>query len=296
MKKENDKQVFVLSSELRKGINSINTFANIYSSIISKKYDQIIVDLCNMQYIHPHYAVLIAAIPYISQLNNVSSIIKVNTHNDKFKEFLNKTGIFSGANILDQIITPKSRKMNKVPFIALEDENQGLKISEKIINSFPIEYSEAFKSELISIIYEIISNSFTHSESKYVFCCGCLDNKRDFHFSIFDFGIGIPAKVKSFKEDILSDKEALMWAWEKGNSTLNGRLDYPRGAGLDLLKEFTHTNNGDLFMVSGNSYCKITSKGDKYEKYENDFLGTFFSMTIKRDIIHTYSNFNNLEG
>lgn len=278
-------------NELRKGLSGIKVFCNIFNAIRCGNHKSILIDFQATTFIHPHYAVLIAAISYIAKKYNVQSTIRFTTANDKFLNFIRNTGIFANVKGLPSNGTIDSKK-NKIPFIVLHNENEGLAISEKIINSFPIDFSDNLKTELVSKIFEIISNAFTHSKCNEVFCCGCLDDKKNLHFSIYDMGIGIPKNVNKYLHKQLSDEAAIRWAWEKGNSTLNGFVDYPRGAGLDLLKDFSHKNNGDIFMISGGAFCKIKVKEstpcDIFQKYENDFLGTFFSMTIKNDNIHRY--------
>lgn len=283
---------FDMNFELRRGLKSIEKFSEIFNAIREQPNERVLINFADYKYIHPHYAVLIAAIPYISKLYKVSSTIRINTRNDKFVEFITKTGIFDNVRDIRHSDIVSSKK--KVPFIVLNDDKQGLEMSEKIINAFPVTISADLKADLVSKIYEIISNAFTHSKCSTVFCCGCLDTKGDFHFSIYDIGIGIPSGVNKYLGTNWPDEQALKWAWEKGNSTLNGVTDYPRGAGLDLLKEFAHKNNGEILMVSGKSFCKIRNDKDVFRSMNSDLLGTFFSMSIKKDSLNRYAL--NVEG
>ena len=283
---------FDMNFELRRGLKSIEKFSEIFNAIREQPNERVLINFADYKYIDPHYAVLIAAIPYISKLYKVSSTIRINTRNDKFVEFITKTGIFDNVRDIRHSDIVSSKK--KVPFIVLNDDKQGLEMSEKIINAFPVTISADLKADLVSKIYEIISNAFTHSKCSTVFCCGCLDTKGDFHFSIYDIGIGIPSGVNKYLGTNWPDEQALKWAWEKGNSTLNGVTDYPRGAGLDLLKEFAHKNNGEILMVSGKSFCKIRNDKDVFRSMNSDLLGTFFSMSIKKDSLNRYAL--NVEG
>lgn len=278
---------FNLNSEYRKGTNSIIRFAKIIQYLQSNENKRVLIDLTDYSYIHPYFAVLIAAIPYIGESFNNGITIRFSKQNEKCNNFLQKTGILK--HYLHD--NGKSNKKS-VDFKIITKEEDFPEAIYDIINKFQVELSQEVKDILFSKLYEIFSNSFTHSGKKQVFCCGALDSQQSLSFSIYDAGRGIPDNVneylKSLNKPTLSSEQALHWAWERGNSTLNGKTDYPRGAGLHLLESFVKSNQGDIIMVSGNSYCKISNEKRSFRQLEFPLLGTLFCMSIKKDKNHKY--------
>ena len=183
----------------------------------------------------------------------------------------------------------KARTRNKqLDFKIVKDDEDGTELATDIIEKSPVKLSEDLKNELISKIYELFANAFTHSSSKNVFCCGCCDSQGSFVFSVYDTGVGIIDNVNKYVGKTFQPKEALEWAWRTGNSTLNGIVDYPRGKGLNILEEFIKLNNGEIFMISDKSHCKINKKTRYFENNEINLKGTLISISIRKDNEHIY--------
>lgn len=121
-----------------------------------------------------------------------------------------------------------------------------------------------------------------------VFCCGFINDSNQFTFSVYDAGVGIPYNVSQYLGSEISPQDALKWAFEQGNSTLNGQLDYPRGAGLNLLESFVRVNGGRIELVSCGGYCRIENNQREFSNLKSPFVGTMFSMTIVADNNHIY--------
>lgn len=288
-------QTFVLKEEYRRSLSSLSKFANIISYINNNKNKNILIDLRQYKYINPSYAVLIAAIPYIAKETGNHSVISYLANDVNCNNFLNNSGIlkhFSGKNN-NNILNLN----NPLDFLIVKSLDEGANVANSIIENFPVKFEDDIKNELISKIYEVFSNSFTHSGVNEVFCCGYFNQRKSLIFSIYDIGIGIPMSVNRYLKECdkneLSEENALKWAWQQGNSSLNGKLDYPRGAGFQTLESFAIENQGDILVGSNNSYCKITSKNKTFGKLSEPILGTFFSMQIRRDFSHKYSKKDN---
>lgn len=291
---DNFDKKFLLNNEYRRSISSLSEFASIIYYIKSNKNKRILIDLTEYNYINPSYAVIIAAIPYIAEATGNKSVIRYLANDTKCSDFLNNSGILKHykANNND-VLNLKS----SVDFIVVKSVDQGENVANSIIDKFPVKLEKDIKDELISKIYEVFANSFTHSKVDKVFCCGYYNQKKSLIFSIYDIGIGIPESVNKYLKEknrnILSEENALKWAWQQGNSTLNGIKDYPRGAGFQTLESFAIENQGDILVGSNRACCKISSKSKLFTQLNEPILGTFFSMQIRKDLIHKYSKNNN---
>lgn len=273
----------VLDKDYRRGVASLQRFADIFSQIEMNKDKKIVIDLTEYRFIHPCFAVLVAAMPYVGD----KTVIRYRRDHEKCVKFLRLSGIHShftsGSDV--QVF---DRKRQSLEFQLVDNLEKSLKVSRQIIETFPVKLEENAQDELISIVYEVFSNAFYHSKEKVAFCCGFYDNQGALNFSIYDYGIGIPKSVKSFLKTDISNKDALKWAWKQGHSSLNGHDDYPRGEGFHTLEEFVVKNDGEILVGSGQSYCIINAKKKSFGELKSTITGTFFSLRIKKDYLHKY--------
>lgn len=282
---------FELFQEYRKGKKTFNVFCNIIKSVNDSEYKSICVDIADYKYMHPCFAVLLASIPYIAEKNNKTAAIHIDPDNSKCIEFLNKTGVLKHFN---SSFARKKDYKRAVEFNVLKNREDSYERIEDLIDKFPVKISEDLKNALHSKLYEVFDNAFTHGgQNNTVFCGGTEDSQKNFVFSIYDIGIGIPNNVNNYRREHLKQQEvsaveALDWALGIGNSTLNDTIDYVRGAGFDTLERFVKVNKGEIIIVSGEAYCKITQVGRSYDTLDVPLLGTFFCMSITKDVLHKY--------
>lgn len=278
-----------LFKEYRRGLPALQDFAFILDEIKNNQNDRFIIDLTEYCYIHPCFAVLLAAMPYV----NKKTVIRYKNNNNKCVEFLEKSGIyehFTSKSAVQEI----GYKTNLTKFKTISTQEECLKVAQDTVSAFPIYFDNNLRHELVSLLYEVISNPFFHSQQKQVYCCGFFDTQRALNFSIYDFGVGIPYNVNSYLNKNLSDQKAIEWAWKPGHSTLNGKVDYPRGAGFQTLESFVKANHGDILLGSRNAYCRVTTSNKTFGTMNATLPGTFFSMRIKKDFQHKYiENENN---
>lgn len=273
---------FKLDNEFRWGIDAANRFADMLNKIKNSDDKTVVIDMTKYRFINVGFAVLLSAMFYVMPDKRV--ILKYNAKNKKCVEFLNNSGIMAHFKRSDENLLKSSIALRIV-----NDLDDALRISEKLINHFPVSlYDNDFKSTMISKTFEVISNSFYHSKKNQVFFSGSHYND-ELIFSIYDLGIGIPNNVKRYlKDNSMLDIDALKWAWKKGNSTLNDSVDYFRGVGFETLESFARENQGQIFLCSGKSCCRVKKGKVSFHELNNCMLGTFFSMKIKRDFTHTY--------
>lgn len=277
--------VIPFNMNLRPGKDSVEYFGEFYKHFDDPNILAIICDLCEYQYIHPSYAVLIASSIYLGRQKKKKVIIKYNKSNKKSIWFLSQSGMLKHQDLGKT----SSLDENNVPFVRFQKFEETLETIQQILDCAPVKLDEKLSAVLISKIGEIFSNAFTHGRSEIgVFCCGFINDSNQFTFSVYDAGVGIPYNVSQYLGSEISPQDARKWAFEQGNSTLNGQLDYPRGAGLNLLESFVRVNGGRIELVSCGGYCRIENNQREFSNLKSPFVGTMFSMTIVADNNHIY--------
>ena len=114
-----------------------------------------------------------------------------------------------------------------------------------------VNVSRGLRDAIAGQVSEIYLNAFDHSQSEIgVFSCGQhYPNKGMLHLTVIDFGIGIPACVRSLPENALfTTEEALFWAFQSGTTTKQNGIS--RGLGLNLLQDFVAKNHGNLMVFT----------------------------------------------
>ena len=272
---------------------TMNSFAKMHQLIASSSSKEIIFDMTQYDYIHPIYAVLVASLIYLGDHYDKKVSIQHNPNNEKSRNFFGKAGIFEHFN--QNMI--EFNDDNQVGFRRFYSLEQTYETVNAILDTAPVKLEPKLRASLFSKICEIFSNSFTHANSEIgVFCCGYINDQNDFSFSVYDAGIGVYENVKNYVKEYpeqynggkLDYAASLEWAFNSGNSTQNGKVDYPRGAGLHLLESFVKANKGNIYFTSQAGYCLIKENERKFVNLSNELIGTIFSMSIKADNNHIY--------
>jgi hypothetical protein len=280
--------VFHLSPVMYQGKPSYEQFGLLHRAIISGMYDKIEIDLSKYEYMHPSFAVLIASSLYLGDKYGKEVVIRYDIGNFRLCQFLKQSGI-SGRYYSSKDNSQLSSRNSTIPFNRFRRIEDTYTTVEKILNCAPVRLNRALRNQLVSKFTEIFSNSFEHGKSDIgVFCCGFINRANMFSFSVYDAGIGICTNVNQYLPAPLSSEKAMEWAFDKTHSTLNGIVDYPRGAGLNLLESFARLNHGRIDVVSNDAYCKIGENIRKFYKLKNPIVGTIFSMNIHADNSHIY--------
>jgi hypothetical protein len=157
-------------------------------------------------------------------------------------------------------------------------------ISDQWLRDEWVNFSPRLKNAITGRMWEIFANAFEHSGSQVgVISCGQLYPRLgEACFTIADFGIGIPGKVREFRANPgLRDSACLKWAFMRGTTTSPGTVG--RGLGLDVLKEFISLNNGRLETFSGCGWSCIQSSGEQYTDLELGFDGTLVNISLRCD-------------
>lgn len=163
-----------------------------------------------------------------------------------------------------------------------EVEEQALEWINKDILKFISSIDKMLKRKIVNNIWEIIQNSLLHSENlNGISACGQLyPKKKYFELAFYDFGIGIPGKIKKhfISKLCLNDCECIKWAMDKGNSTKN----VPNaGMGLYFLREFIKMNGGYFQLISNSGFLgHIHSSYEDMVRLHNLSDGTLVNIRI----------------
>ena len=163
--------------------------------------------------------------------------------------------------------------------------------TDKIMTLAPIQMQKEAQDILASYIYEIYQNGFFHSKSEIgVYTSGIwLPEKKEFHFSIYDMGTGIPANIRqNLNRSDLDSEKCVKIAFIDGFTTSKEK-DVNRGLGLTRLKSFIKLNNGSMSMYTDDICYSIDGKQkETYERLLSPIIGTLIIISIVADEDNIY--------
>lgn len=151
-----------------------------------------------------------------------------------------------------------------------------------------ISVSAALADGIAGQVWEVFTNAFEHSKSTVgVYSCGqYLPKRRELLLTVADFGVGIPSNVRIYLGDLtMSAADAMRWAFTPGHTT-QPQQTFPRGLGLELLKEFVQKANGSLVVYSHDGRARIDRRGETYDNFVPFFEGTLVQIRLLCDDKH----------
>ncbi len=157
-------------------------------------------------------------------------------------------------------------------------------LQDKWLGKGWVSVSSGLRDAILGQVWEIYTNAFKHGQSVIgVFSCGQhYPNVCVLQLTVIDFGIGIPANVRSLPQNSrMSTTEALKWAFQPGTSTKQGGVS--QRTGLNLLQEFVTKNHGTLMIFSNDGYAKVNDNGVVYENRSVNFSGTLVNIALQCD-------------
>lgn len=176
---------------------------------------------------------------------------------------------------------------NSIPYrsdLQLEPNAVMEYLQDKWLGKGWVNVSPELRDVIVGQVWEIYTNAFEHSQSIIgVFSCGQYYPKACvLQLTVIDFGIGIPANVRSLPQNSkMSTTEALRWAFQRGTSTKQSGVS--RGIGLNLLQEFVIKNHGNFLIFSNDGCVKVNDNGIMYENRNVNFSGTLVNIAFQCD-------------
>lgn len=151
-----------------------------------------------------------------------------------------------------------------------------------------ISVSAELANQIAGKTWEIFANAFEHSKTPVgVYSCGqYLPQRRELLLAVADFGVGIPSNVRIYLGcPEMPACDTLRWAFTGGHTT-QPLQTYPRGLGLEFLKDFVQKANGVMRVFSHDGRARIDHRGETYENSESFFEGTLVQIRLLCDDKH----------
>lgn len=188
----------------------------------------------------------------------------------------------------EEINLPKAVVADKLSDYRFENDESVNKPVEEIVKivvekNFTIQEKE-LKEFLTTTIGEIFSNAFLHSEKEETFFFYDIESINDDYYlcvTVIDYGNTIVHNVKEFfekeKMGVISSQECIAWAIAEMNTTRKGSGGY----GLPTLIDYVKGVCGELIILSGDAYYRLTRKKANTGNTAGYFLGTSVMFRIK---------------
>ena len=207
----------------------------------------------------------------------------------KTKELLKKNGFLTQFGIEEYV---KDEYNTTIKFfksrIANEDDEERINeyIYSELFRSIKEKTSDEFLNEINASIWEIIHNVIDHSQSNYLYMCGQFYPQKRYgtengkiSFAISDIGIGLLKNIKT-RTNIVENKKAFDWAFEKGTST---KENIDGGVGLFEIKNKLR-DKGEILVVSNEGYYNLNKEGkEQYYPFPFVVSGTLVIITLYLD-------------
>lgn len=215
--------------------------SNLYHSVSGQDDNDLTVDFSKAVSVDGNLAAALGAIldklvdegyQILLSSPNSKQVRRVLSRNHFFQAWKVKTNSEDRENYIDYM---KFKSDDSASFKQYIDN--GLLHKQK----FP-QHTELVADYIIENIYEIYTNAIMHGKTDYVYSCGEYDEgEHILEMTIVDCGLTIPGNVNNFfrskQQSLLSDCDAINWAFIEGNTTKN----IPGGLGLAILRDFIKT-------------------------------------------------------
>ncbi len=284
---DEERMYATIDKDIENNIEDISEIISIQNAFLNSDCKRLVFEFTECKYIDSAVAVIIGTLPEFTKQNKRYVKYNFSDSTNPILEFMKKVGMYKYYTKREIDYTGD----NVIPFDCIRDEKMMDEYADRIMTLAPIKMQKEAQDILASYIYEIYQNGLFHSESPVgVFTSGCwIPEKKEFHFSIYDMGVGIPKKIRTHfdRADLESDK-CLKLAFLDGFST-SADKKINRGLGLTRLKSFIRLNNGSMSMYT-DDICYIIN-GDEKEKYvqlKEPIVGTLIIINIIADEDNIY--------
>ena len=238
--------------------------------------DKITFDLSRTESITPFGIVLLAG-TILECLNQGKKATYIGPKKTRVRTFLSGIGFNKFFELSDEqhrIESPnvQLRRLDRIDPL----------LTDQILEVFgeSIHMSEGVKCSLKMSLNELMTNVFDHSESKrgcYV-CAQFYKKEKKIRLCIADFGIGIMKSLRKAPQyaQLSSHYESIVLAVREGVTSREIRA----GFGLNLINRFVESNEGKMYILSGNGKALWNFTGLKKRRKERQTMRVFFDGTI----------------
>ncbi len=139
------------------------------------------------------------------------------------------------------------------------------------------------KEKILDSLIEVFNNIQIHSmsESDFFVCGQYYPIKGVLIFTMVDLGVGfLPAINVKTKGTVNNSYDAILWALVKRNTT---KTNSPGGLGLSDLYAFLKESNGNLQIITGDTFWSIDLEQTLLKKFSfpNPYVGSILNLVFK---------------
>lgn len=278
----------IVDKNVHNCVQDITEIIAIQYDFLNSKCKKLCFEFTDCEHLNAAVSVIIGTLPEYARLceKRVKYHFPDQTNHPIFK-FMKKVGMYK-YYMKDEIDYTGD---DVIPFDCIIDEDMMDKYADMIMSLAPIQMQKEAQDILSSYIYEIYQNSLFHSNSPIgVFTSGCwMKNKKEFAFSIYDMGMGIPETIRKYmKMSSLDSEKCLKLAFLDGFSTSSNH-SINRGLGLTRLESFIRLNKGRMSIYTDDICCLIQGCQEKeFIKLDKPIKGTLIIVNIMADEKHIY--------
>lgn len=242
------------------------------------------IDLGDCAFLEPFHLVSLACLIEEYYLNDVKIEFQLR-ENYGLNEYLSKLKFFNYW----------SKQTDRKQFRPAEIQtNLNIwKISDQMIDTYSNVSQKYFEDNFNSIhdfapfsicLKELFNNIKDHSQSEVSgFCISqYYPSQNKIKFAVCDLGIGIPTSVNNFLSlkgrNNIDDPSAIILAFEQAFSVQS--IPQNRGAGLDILKNISILNNGEILLISNRGYYKLKTDSVNSSSLKYRFGGTVIEVVL----------------
>lgn len=255
---------------------NISKFYSQYSDIneVLEKNDIIRLNFSNTNFISGEMTVLLSMV--VESLHNRDYDVQANYKSlpKSTQNLLSRNGFFKRYKLAPGLSDNKNTviQLSKIP--CKDEDAVDEYIENKFLAKIESEIEPIFRNEIAIFIFELVHNILEHSGADNVIMCGQhYPNMNKIRFAIADTGIGLPNYILS-KKSLSSEKEAIEWAFTKGNTTKELESDTDSGVGLAYIQEKI-SKKASMKLFSNHSYFHIKQDGSlSYKELEYSVYGT----------------------
>ena len=255
---------------------NISKFYSQYSDIneVLEKNDVIRLNFSNTNFISGEMTVLLSMV--VESLHNRDYDVQANYKSlpQSTQNLLSRNGFFKRYKLAPGLSDNKNTviQLSKIP--CKDEDAVDEYIENKFLAKIESEIEPIFRNEISIFIFELVHNILEHSGADNVIMCGQhYPNMNKIRFAIADTGIGLPNYILS-KKSLSSEKEAIKWAFTKGNTTKELESDTDSGGGLAYIQEKI-SKKASMKLFSNHSYFHIKQDGSlSYRNLEYSVHGT----------------------
>lgn len=286
---DNQNMYAVIENDLENSLEDISDLIRIQHDFLNSDCKKLVFRFTGCKIINAAVSVIIGTLPEYVKIYDKRVLYRFSGEGEHpVLIFMKNVGMYNYYT-KDEIDYTGS---DVIPFNLIKNEKMMDEYADRIMTMAPIKMQKEAQDILKSYIYEIYQNGLFHSNSYIgVYTSGIwLKEKKEFVFSIYDMGVGIPDKIRMHdrKYGNIDSEKCLRIAFIDGFSTSNDKL-VNRGLGLTRLEKFIELNNGKMSIYTDNVCCIIEGKkGKRFHTLSSPIKGTLIIINIAADENHIY--------